>query len=50
MDKTLIRHALYDIHEYADLMFDEFRDKNSWAARTAELILMRVDAIKEALE
>ena len=48
-DKEMIRHALYDIHEYADLLL---RQSFSYARidELAELILKRVEQIREAIE
>ena len=52
IDKQMIRHALYDIHEYADLIrgrmqaLDVQSETLRYVNELSELILKRVEQIK----
>tara|TARA_R100000152_G_C6742315_1_gene166088 strand:+ start:166 stop:339 length:174 start_codon:yes stop_codon:yes gene_type:complete len=48
LEEAYIRHALYDIHEYADILHKNNKNYID-VEELAELILERVDFIREQL-
>ena len=48
-DKQMIRHALYDIHEYADILAKNHKNP-AVIKGLAEMILDRVEQITEAIK